>query len=209
MKLYYSPGACSLSPHITFLEAGLSVTLAKVDTKTHKLSDGGDFYAINAKGYVPVLELDDGQRLTEGPAIVQYLADRKPGSQLAPAAGTIERYRLQEWLNFITSELHKQYSPFFAPTTPAEYKTVLREKLAQRLDWVAGQLGGNDYLMGKQFTVADAYLYTILRWSPFVGIDLARWPVLAAYRSRVEARPRVREALLAEGLIKEPAKAAA
>ncbi len=209
MKLYYSPGACSLSPHITFLEAGLPVTLVKVDTKTHKVASGEDFYGINGKGYVPVLELDDGRRLTEGPAIVQYLADRNPGSQLAPAAGSFERYRLQEWLNFITSELHKQYGPFFAPVTPADYKPILRDKLSQRLEWLAGQLDGSDYLMGSQFTVADAYLYTILRWSPFIGIDLVQWPVVAAYKARVEARPHVREALLAEGLLKEPAKAAA
>lgn len=209
MKLYYSPGACSLSPHITLLEAGLPATLVKVDTKTHKLADGGDFYAVNGKGYVPVLELDDGQRLTEGPAIVQYLADRNPAMRLAPAAGTFERYRLQEWLNFITSELHKQFGPFFAPTTPAEYKPILRDKLGQRLDWLAGELDGNDYLMGKQFTIADAYLYTILRWSPFVGIDLAKWPVVAAYKARVESRPHVNEALIAEGLIKEPAETAA
>lgn len=209
MKLYYSPGACSLSPHITLLEAGLPATMIKVDTKTHKLAGGEDFYAINAKGYVPVLELDDGQRLTEGPAIVQYLADRNPGSRLAPPAGSFERYRLQEWLNFIASELHKQFGPFFAANTPAEYKPILRDKLGQRLHWLAGQLDGKDYLMGSQFTVADAYLYTILRWSPFVGIELAKWPVVAAYKARVEARPHVREALLAEDLIKEPAKAAA
>ena len=209
MKLYYSPGACSLSPHITLLEAGLKATLVKVDTKTHKLAGGEDFYAINGKGYVPVLELDDGRRLTEGPAIVQYLADLRPESRLVPPAGSFERYRLQEWLNFITSELHKQYGPFFAPTTPAEYKAILRDKLRSRLEWLAGRLGGNDYLLGSQFTVADAYLYTILRWSPFVDIDLAKWPVVAAYKARVEARPHVREALLAEGLIKEPAKAAA
>jgi glutathione S-transferase len=209
MKLYYSPGACSLSPHITLLEAGLPATLVKVDTKTHTLASGDDFYAINGKGYVPVLELDDGRRLTEGPAIIQYLADLKPELRLVPAAGSFERYRLQEWLNFITSELHKQYSPFFAPTTPAEYKPILRDKLRLRLEWLASQLGGNDYLMGSQFTVADAYLYTILRWSPFVDIDLAKWPVVAAYKARVEARPHVRAALLAEGLIKEPAKAAA
>lgn len=209
MKLYYSPGACSLSPHITLLEAGLSATMVKVDTKTHKLASGEDFYAVNAKGYVPVLELDDGQRLTEGPAIVQYLADRKPESRLAPAPDSFERYRLQEWLNFITSELHKQFGPFFAPTTPADYKPILREKLGQRFDWLAARLDGNDYLMGSRFTVADAYLYTILRWAPFVGIELARWPVIAAYKARVEARPHVREALLAEGLIKEPAEAAA
>ena len=209
MKLYYSPGACSLSPHITLLEAGLSATMVKVDTKTHKLASGEDFYAVNAKGYVPVLELDDGQRLTEGPAIVQYLADRKPDSRLAPAPDSFERYRLQEWLNFITSELHKQFGPFFAPTTPADYKPILRTKLGQRFDWLAAQLDGNDYLMGSRFTVADAYLYTILRWAPFVGIELAKWPVIAAYKARVEARPHVREALLAEGLIKEPAEAAA
>lgn len=209
MKLYYSPGACSLSPHITLLEAGLPATLVKVDTKTHKLASGEDFYAINAKGYVPVLDLDDGRRLTEGPAIVQYLADRNPGARLAPAAGSFERYRLQEWLNFITSEMHKQFGPFFAPNTPADYKPILRAKLGQRLDWLAGQLDGNEYLMGDTFTVADAYLYTILRWTPFVGIDLAKWPVVAAYKARVEARPRVREALLAEGLIKETAEAAA
>ena len=208
MKLYYAPGACSLSPHITLLEAGLPATLVKVDTKSHQFGDGADFYAVNAKGYVPVLELDDGRRLTEGPAIVQYLADRNPGSQLAPAAGTFDRYRLQEWLNFITSELHKQFSPFFSPATPAAYKDVLRDKIAARLDWIAGQLD-SDYLLGRQFTVADAYLYTILRWSKFAGIDLAKWPRIAAYLARVEARPHVREALLAEGLIKAPVKAAA
>ena len=158
---------------------------------------------------MPVLELDDGRRLTEGPAIVQYLADRKPESQLAPVAGSFERYRLQEWLNFITSELHKQFGPFFAANTPADYKPILRDKLRSRLAWLAGQLDGNDYLMGSRFSVADAYLYTILRWSPFVDIDLAQWPVVAAYKARVEARPHVREALLAEGLIKERAKAVA
>ncbi|HKW79514.1 MAG TPA: glutathione transferase GstA [Casimicrobiaceae bacterium] len=208
MKLYYAPGACSLSPHITLLEAGLPATLVKVDTKTHRFADGADFYGVNAKGYVPVLELDDGRRLTEGPAIVQYLADRNPDSGLAPAAGTFERYRLQEWLNFITSELHKQFSPFFSSTTPAEYKDLLRDKIAGRLGWLADQLDG-DYLLGRQFTVADAYLYTILRWSKYAGIDLARWPRLAAYQARVEARPHVREALLAEGLVKAPVKAAA
>ena len=208
MKLYYAPGACSLSPHITLLEAGLPATLVKVDTKTHRFGDGADFYAVNAKGYVPVLELDDGRRLTEGPAIVQYLADRNPDSGLAPAAGTFDRYRLQEWLNFITSELHKQFSPFFSSTTSAEYKDLLRDKIAGRLGWLADQLD-SDYLLGRQFTVADAYLYTILRWSKYAGIDLARWPRLAAYQARVEARPHVREALLAEGLVKAPVKAAA
>jgi glutathione S-transferase len=203
MKLYYARGACSVSPHIVLLEAGLQATLIKVDTKTHKTEDGADFYAINPKGYVPVLELDDGQRLTEGPAIVQYLADRNPASKLAPAAGTMERYRLQEWLNFITAELHKQFSPLFQATTPAEYKEMLKEKIAKRLEWVAGQLEGKDCLMGSTFTVADAYLFTLLTWTDHVGIDLARWPTLVAYRTRVAARPKVREAMVAEGLIKQ------
>jgi glutathione S-transferase len=208
MKLYYSPGACSLSPHITFREAGLPVTLVKANTKTHQLDDGTDFYSLNAKGYVPLLELDNGERLSEGPAIVQYLADQNPASGLAPAAGTIERYRLQEWLNFITSEIHKQFGPMFAPDTPAEYKQILKDKLGKRFDWLSGELKGKDYLMGKQFSVADAYLYTVLRWSGFVGIDLAKWPVLSAYVERVTARPKVQEALAAEGLVKHAAKAA-
>ncbi len=202
MKLYYSPGACSLSPHIVLLEAGLAATLVKVDTKTHKSADGGDFYAINPKGYVPLLELDDGERLSEGPVIVQYLADRNPSSKLAPAAGTMERYRLQEWLNFITSELHKQFGPLFQATTPAEYKEALKEKIGKRFDWVSGELGGKDYLLGSTFTVADAYLFTMLSWTKHVGIDLQRWPVLTSYQARVAARPKVREALIAEGLIK-------
>jgi glutathione S-transferase len=202
MKLYYAPGACSLSPHIAILEAGLKATLVKVDTKTHTTQDGGDFYAVNPKGYVPVLELDDGQRLTEGPAVVQFIADRNPASNLAPAAGTIERYHLQEWLNFITAELHKQFGPLFQATTPVEYQQTLKEKIGKRLEWVASQLEGKDYLMGSTFTVADGYLFTILNWTKRVGIDLARWPNLAAYQARVAARPKVREAMLAEGLIK-------
>ncbi len=202
MKLYYAVGACSLSPHIALREAGIDATLVKVDTKTHKVADGTDFYTINPKGYVPVLELDDGERLTEGPAIVQYIADRNPGSGLAPAAGTMDRYRLQEWLNFITSELHKQFGPLFQAATPADYKEMLKEKIGKRFEWVADQLDGRDYLMGG-FTVADGYLFTILNWTGRVGIDLDRWPVLAAYRARVAARPKVREAMIAEGLLKE------
>ena len=205
MKLYYSSGACSLSPHIALLEAGLDAKLVKVNTKTHQLDDGSDFYAINGKGYVPVLELDDGQRLTEGPAIVQYLADLKPASKLVPAPGTLERYRLQEWLNFITSELHKQFSPLFAADTPAEYQAIAKQKIGKRFDWLMEQLDGKDYLMGKQFTVADGYLFVMLQWTKFVGIDLAAWPVLVQYQARVAARPKVRQALLAEGLIKETA----
>jgi glutathione S-transferase len=203
MKLYYAAGACSLSPHIALTEAGIDATLVKVDTKTHKVADGTDFYAINPKGYVPVLELDNGERLTEGPAIVQYIADQNPDSGLAPAAGTMDRYRLQEWLNFISTELHKQFGPLFAQTTPAEYKDVLKEKIANRFDWLARELTGREYLMGKQFTVADGYLFTILGWTDRARIDLARWPALAAYRARVAARPKVRDAMIAEGSLKE------
>jgi glutathione S-transferase len=203
MKLFYAPGACSLSPHIALLEAGLKATLVKVDTKAHKTEGGGDYYAVNPKGYVPLLELDDGDRLTEGPAIVQYIADRNPKSKLAPAAGTMERYHLQEWLNFITAELHKQFSPLFQATTPAEYKETLKDKIGKRFDWLGEQLKGKEYLMGGTFTVADAYLFTMLTWTKHVGIDLARWPVLTTYKARVAARPKVREAMIAEGLIKQ------
>jgi glutathione S-transferase len=203
MKLFYAPGACSLSPHIALLEAGLEATLVKVDTKAHKTEGGGDYYAVNPKGYVPLLELDDGDRLTEGPAIVQYIADRNPTAKLAPAAGTMERYHLQEWLNFITAELHKQFSSLFQAATPAEFKETLKEKIGKRFDWVAEQLKGKDYLMGDTFTVADAYLFTMLTWTKHVGIDLARWPVLTTYKARVAARPKVREAMIAEGLIKQ------
>lgn len=209
MKLYYSPGACSLSPHIVLLEAGLEATLVRVDTQSHKTADGADFYTINAKGYVPVLELDDGERLTEGPAIVQYLADRNAASKLAPAAGTMERYHLQEWLNFITSELHKQFGPLFDATTPADYKEKLKAKIGKRFDWVAQGLAGKDYLMGSTFTVADAYFFTMLSWTKTVGIDLASWPALVAYQARVAARPKVRQALIAEGLLKQAASVAA
>jgi len=209
MKLYYAPGACSLSPHIALREASIDADLIKVDTKTHRLENDGDYYAINGKGYVPTLELDDGQRLTEGPAIVQYIADRKPASRLAPAAGTTERYRLQEWLNFITSEIHKQFSPLFAADTPDEYKAIAKQKIAKRFDWLAEQLLDRDYLMGSAFTVADGYLFVMLRWTRFTGIDLNRWPILAAYHDRIAARPKVKAAMLAEGLIKAADKQAA
>jgi glutathione S-transferase len=208
MKLYFSPGACSLSPHIVLNEAGITADLVKVDTKTHKLADGSDFYAINSKGYVPFLELDNGQRLSEGPAIVQYLADQRPASGLVPPAGTFERSQVQEWLNFVSTELHKQFGPFFAPTTPDAYKAILTQKIGGRFDWLSDQLKGKDYLMGPQFTVADAYLYTVLRWTQYVAIDLAKWPVLATYVARVAARPKVHEVLLAEGLVKPAAVAA-
>lgn len=201
MKLYYSPGACSLSPHIVMREAGIPVQLVKVDLQARKTEDGTDFKPINSKGYVPTLELPDGQRLTEGPAIVQYLADQVPTRGLAPAAGTMERYRLQEWLNFITSELHKQFSPLFDSASESTLKARLAAKIGTRLDWVSGQLGNRDYLMGAAFTVADAYFYTMLAWCRHVGIDLAKWPALTAYKARVEQRPQVREALKAEGLL--------
>ena len=201
MKLYYSPGACSLSPHIVSREAGIPVELKKTSTKDKTIEGGGDFWKVNPKGYVPALELDNGQVLTEGPAIVQYLADQKPDSGLAPKAGSFERYKLQEWLNFLTSEVHKQFSPLFRPTTPDEYKKIAKENLANRFTWLDKQLAGKDYLMGK-FSVADAYLFTLLGWTKPTQIDLAQWPNLAAYHARVAARPKVQEAMKAEGLIK-------
>ncbi|MGH6610039.1 MAG: glutathione transferase GstA [Burkholderiaceae bacterium] len=202
MKLYFAPGACSLSPHIVLREAGIAFTPVKVSTKTHQTETGGDFYEINPKGYVPVLELDDGTRLTEGPAVVQYIADQAPASKLAPANGTIERYKLQEWLNFITSELHKQYSPLFDQTNSDEVKNKQREKIAKRYDWIEQQLRGKEYLTGSTFTVADAYLFTVTNWAKPTGIDLSRWPTLQEYIKRVAARPSVLEAMKAEGLIK-------
>jgi glutathione S-transferase len=209
MKLYYSPGACSLSPHIVSRELGIPVELKKVNTKDKTIEDGGDYWKVNARGYVPALELDDGQVLTEGPAIVQYLADKKPEAGLAPKAGSLERYRLQEWLNFLTSEVHKQFSPLFKPNTPEEYKKIAKENLATRFDWLDKQLAGKEYLMGKQFTVADAYAFVLLGWTKPTQIDLARWPNLQGFHKRVGARPKVKEALQAEGLIpKEREKAA-
>ena len=202
MKLYFGPGACSLSPHIALREAGLPFTAIKVNSRTKETDGGGDFRAINPKGYVPALGLADGSVLTEGPAIVQYIADQAPASKLAPANGTLERYRLQEWLNFITSELHKQYSPLFDPTYPDEMKARLRDKIGARLTWVAEQLGSKPYLTGDTFTVADAYLFTVINWGQWVGIDLAQWPALKAYHERVAARPKVQEAMKAEGLLK-------
>ena len=201
-KLYYSPGACSLSPHIVLRESGLPFDLALASTKTHKLADGTDYYTINPKGYVPLLELDDGQRLSEGPVIVQYIADQVPASQLAPAAGTMARYRVIEWLNFITSELHKGFSPLFNPAMPEEAKTLGRARLVDRLGWVNTQLEGKSYLMGETFTVPDAYLFTVVGWCKHVGIDIAPLANLTAYMARVAARPAVQAAMKAEGLIK-------
>ena len=202
MKLYYSPGACSLSPHIVLRESGLPFTPVLASTKTHKLADGTDYYTINPKGYVPLLELDDGQRLAEGPAIVQYIADKVPEKKLAPAYGTMERYRVMEWLTFIGTEIHKSFSPLFNPAVPEEAKTVFKQKVADRLKWVNTQLEGKHYLMGDQFTVADAYLFTVSRWSPIVGVDITGLANLNAFIARVNARPSVQEALKAEGLLK-------
>ena len=201
MKLYYSPGACSLSAHIALQEAGLAFTPMLASTKSHKLQDGTDFYSINPLGYVPVLELDDGTRLREGPAIVQYIADQVPLKMLAPQNGTLQRYRLQEWLSFIGTELHKGFSPLCGGGANDEYKAAVKERLLGRLAWVDAQLAGRDYLMGHQFTVADAYLFTVSGWPRVVGMDLAHLPHLTAYRKRVGERPAVVATMKAEGLI--------
>jgi glutathione S-transferase len=202
MKLYYSSGACSLSPHIVLLEAGLPYTLVKTDLKTKKTDSGADYLSINSKGAVPALQLDDGRVLTEGPAIVQYLADLKPESGLAPRAGTFERYQLMEILNYITSEVHKTFSPLFNPLSSAEMKEAAATALTKKFDWLAGFLGKKDFLLGNTFTVADAYLFTVLKWTRIVKIDLSKWPALAAYQARVAQRPKVQAALKEEGLVK-------
>jgi len=201
MKLYFAPGACSLSPHIVLREAGYEFELEQVDNKAKKTKSGQDYLTINSKGQVPVLELDNGERITEVPAIVQYLADQKPASGLAPANGTMERVRLQEWLNFTTSELHKTYGLFFRPTTPADFKVISKEHLGTRLNWLETQLAGKQYVTGNKFTIADAYLFTVLRWSPFASISLDKWPNIKAYVDRITARPKVQEAMKEEGLI--------
>lgn len=202
MKLYYFAGACSLSPHIVLLEAGLPFTLVRIDPKTKKTENGSDYWAVNSKGSVPALQLDDGRVLTEGPAIVQYLADLKPESGLAPRAGTFERYQLMEILNYITSEVHKGFSPLFNPDSSAEVKAAAVANLGKKFDWLSGFLGKRPFLMGNTFTVADAYLFTVLNWTGHVKIDLGKWPVLAQFKSRVGSRPRVIEAMKAEALIK-------
>jgi len=202
MKLYFSPGACSFSPHLALREAGLDVELVKVDLKTRTLvADGSDFTKINPKGYVPVLELDNGTVLTEGPAIVQCIADLKPESGLAPKAGSFERYQLQEWLGFINSEVHKGFSPLFNPKTPDETKATAKQNLSKRFDYLASCLEKNDFLMGKQFTVADGYLFTVLNWTQWVGIEISQWPSLAAFLARVSSRPSVNAARAAEAAI--------
>jgi glutathione S-transferase len=201
MKLYYSPGACSLSPHIALREAGLAFEPVLASTKTHQLQDGTDYSTINSLGYVPVLELDDGTRLREGPAIVQYIADQAPLKNLAPANGTLPRYRLQEWLTFIGTEIHKTYSPLFNPALPEEGKKIFRDKLASRYQWVNGQLAGKDYLTGDHFSVADGYFFAVTRWAKPMNIDLSGAPNVVAHHERVAARPAVQEALKVEGLL--------
>ena len=202
MKLYYSPGACSLSPHIALHEAGIAFEPVLASTKSHKLQDGTDYYSINPLGYVPLLELDDGTTLREGPAIVQYIADLAPLKNLAPANGTMSRYRLQEWLTFIGTEVHKGFSPLFNPAMPEEAKTIARDKLAARFTWLNEQLADKQFLMGEHFTVADGYLFTVSNWAKPTGVDLAPYPNLLAWHARVGARPAVQAAMKAEGLLK-------
>ena len=198
MKLYYSPGACSLAPHIALHEFGVPFTAVKVDLHTHKLADGTDYYTVNPKGYVPLLELPDGERLSEAAVILQYIADRKPGA-LAPAFGTMERYRLMEWLNFIATEVHKQFAPLWYPTTPEATKEAQRTKLAARFDVVSKTLATQPYLTGEAFTIADAYLFTVVNWAGTLKVDLSRWPALQQFQARVAARPKVQQAMKAEG----------
>ena len=201
LRLYYSPGACSLSPHIALREAGLPFEIEAVTLSSHKTKSGDDFYAKSPKGQVPVLELNGGDILTEGAAIVQYVADKAPAAKLAPPNGTMERVRLQEWLNFIATEVHKGYSPLFG-SSPEEVKAPFRERLMKRLAYVAKHLASHTFLLGDAFSVADAYLFTVLRWSAFTGVDLSTLPVLEAYVKRVGERPAVQAALAAEGLLK-------
>jgi glutathione S-transferase len=202
MKLYYSPGACSLAPHIVLHESGLPFDHLLAPTKTHRLEDGTDYYSINPLGYVPLLELDDGTRLTEGPAIVQYIADQVPAKNLAPANGTVARAQLQSWLNFISTEVHKGFSPLFNPATPADYKPLVIERLMSRLTWVDGQLAGKTWLMGEAFSVADPYLFTVTNWAPHVGVDITGLANISAFRARMAARPAVQLAMKHEGLLK-------
>jgi glutathione S-transferase len=205
MQLYYSPGACSLASHISLRETGLPFELKRADMKAKKLEDGSDYFAVNSKGTVPALRLDNGQVLTENPAILQYIADQAPESRLAPKSGTLERYRLQEWLNFVTSEVHKSFSPLFSPIADANVKEYAVKMIEKRFDWLNARLKGRQYLLGDTFTVADAYLFVVVNWSQFVNIDLARWPAINEFQARVAARPKAQEAMEAEGLLKKAA----
>lgn len=198
MTLYFSPGACSLASHIALHELGLPHAVVKVDLRQHKTASGDDFYAINPKGYVPALTLDDGSLLTEGPAILQYLADRKPEAGLAPAAGTLARYRLQEWLAYLNSEIHKTFGVYFNSDSTDAEKANAGKRLGQKFDWLQQQIGERASLMSEGYSVADAYLYTLLGWTAYVGIDLGRWPGLKAYHGKIGARAAVQAAHAAE-----------
>lgn len=200
MKLYYLTGACSLASYISLNEAGIKFQAVSVDRKNHRTADGEDFNAINTKGYVPALRLDNGELLTENVAVLLYIADRNPAAKLAPAAGTLERYRLIEWLSYINSEVHKSFTPLFNPAASEEMKKFPRANLIKRVDWLQNALGSKNFLMGDQFTVADAYLFVVLGWFRHVGMDLGQWPVLKRFHERVAARPHVIAALKAEGL---------
>jgi len=202
MKLYYAPGACSLSPHIALLEAGLPHDLVKVDLRAKKLQTGEDFLKVNPKGQVPALALDSGELVTEGPVIVQMIADQAPGRHLAPSRESAERYKFLEWLNFITTELHKNFTPLFQPAIPDDVKTFFKDRLTGKFKYVDSQLAGRDHLMGKEFTVADGYLFVMLLWAERVNLDLKGLTNLMAYKARVAARPKVKDALTREGLIK-------
>jgi glutathione S-transferase len=201
MKLFYAPGACSLSPHIVAHEAGIDLELVRVDTKTKTVEKEGDVWTVNPKGYVPALELDNGEILTEGPAIVQYLADRRPDVGLAPAPGTLARYRLQEMLSYITSEIHKTYSPLFNPKVTAEVRAERIEYLKRRYAFIDRHLADHDYLVGDRFTAADAYLFVVTNWARSTKVDLSEFANLLAFQKRVAARPAVQKAMRAEGLI--------
>jgi glutathione S-transferase len=202
MKLYYSPGACSLSPHIALLEADLPYDLVKVDLRAKKLEDGEDFLKVNPKGQVPALTLDSGELITEGPVIVQMIADKVASKNLAPARDSVERYKFLEWLNFITAEVHKNFGPLFSPVLSDDTKAFFKDRVMGKFKYINGALAGHDYLMGKQFTVADAYLFTMLCWADRMNFDLSALPNLVAYKARVAARPKVKEALTREGLLK-------
>jgi glutathione S-transferase len=201
MKLYFSPGACSLSPHIVLLEAGLAFTTERVDIRKKLTAGGADYTTINPKGYVPALELEGGAVLTEGPAIVQYIADQAPAGALAPAAGSAEHYQLLEWLNFIGTELHKNFGPLFNPATSEDVKAGARALLAKRFAYVEQRLEGRDFLVGERFSPADAYLFTVANWSKVVRLDLAPWPLIEAFQERIAARPAVQQAMRDEGLL--------
>lgn len=201
MKLYYTPGACSLAPHIALREAGATFDLVKVDLATKKVEDGSSFEAVNPKGYVPALRLDSGDVLTENVSLLQYIGDINPGTQLMPTAGSVERYRVTEWLAFISTELHKSFSPLFVPTSTDDMKKYARGNVSRRLGWLDGALGSRKFLTGDQFTVADSYLFVMLSWADHVGIDVSQWPNLKRFQQTVGSRPKVFEALKAEGLV--------